>query len=310
MKNDSTATVDREVPDVDEGADLATRPWAMTKIDPHAALVAFEAAAELLRKLTPASIKATRPQDWVKMGEKVYLQATGVERIAPLWGLYFGTPTINREDYEGGEFAYIVTGTIGSRFTGIEITVEGARSSSDPFFDSFDEEKTKENFWDRTSEERETWKRRHRVAPDPMDVRKAAVTNWMTRGASMLTGLRGLMPRDLEDNGIKGVASVEYGKGQKGGATATGDLTARRTALWNDILKRTSGKVDEAHQVLKDITKYDSYVNKTTGKQVPAGPGASNTDSLSERALQIAEKKLREHPVFGDSPEGREPEEA
>lgn len=308
-KKDSTAVVDRDIPEVEEGAeamDLARQTWNMNKIDPHAALVAFEAAAELLRKLTPASIKATRPQDWVKMGEKVYLQATGVERVAPLWGLYFGEPRITREEYQGGDFSYIVNGKIGSRFTGIEIVVEGARSSSDPFFDAFDQDKPRE-FYQMEPADKEAWKRAHRVAPDPMDVRKAAVTNWMTRGASMLCGLRGLTPKDLDDNGIRGVAVVEYGKGQKGGSTAPADLKAEQTRLHNDIHRRTGGDVGAARDLLKEVTKFDAYTKKD-GTKVKAHEGYTSTDQIKNPvSIRIAFEKLAKHPIFGDKAKGAMP---
>jgi hypothetical protein len=302
---DSTAAIEREAPVIDDAE--PTGPLMMTKVDPAAEMAKFDAANQLLAKLVPATIKATKPQDWLKMGDKVYLQATGLERIAPLWGLCFSEPKIVREDYPDNTFGYGVSGWVRSRF-GVSHHV-GGRSSADPFFDSFDEEKPS-GWRDMQPGERAEWKAKHRLPPDPMEVRKAAVTNWMVRAGSMICGLRGLTLADLQAQKIDGVAAVEYGKGQKGGATATSDLTARRTALWNDILKRTSGDADAAHSLLKDITKYDAYKNKKTGKDVPANPGAANTDSLSEYALQIAEGKVSKHPVFGDEAQAqREPGE-
>jgi len=276
-----TAAVDRaDVPDVIE--DLTTTgPWAMQRVDPVAELAKFEAAAELMRKLIPASIKATRPQDWVQMGKAVYLQATGVERLAPLWGLVFGAPKVEKEQNEDGSYSYIVTGAAYSRRTGVgyqEIT--GGRSSSDPFFGD---------------------------DADPLDIRKAAVTNWMTRAASMLTGLRGLTRADLEANGIGGVAEVQYKSGGKGGDAAPAELKAKRTALWNDILKRTGGDVEAAAAVLKEITAYAAYKNKTTGKDVAAFAGVTDPEKInSERSVDIATSKLKVHLVFGDNA-SREP---
>lgn len=302
----STAAVENDLPELAGGGgdDDNPGPLMMTKVNPAEELAKFEAASQLLAKLVPATIRATKPQDWIKMGDKVYLQATGLERIAPLWGLAFGEPKVTREDHEGGSFSYAVSGWVRSRF-GLS-HFNGARSSADPFFDSFDEEKPDAWYKTMTPGEKAEWKAAHRVPPDPMDVRKAAVTNWMVRAGSMICGLRGLTMADLQANKIEGVASVEYGEGQKGGTTAGTDLAARRTALWNDILRRTSGDPADAKDVLRDITKYDAYKNKTTGKDVPANAGATSTDNLSEYALKIAEGKLKKHPVFGDNPE-REP---
>ena len=93
---DSTV-IDREIPIVDDAE--PTGPLMMTKVDAAAEMAKFDAATQLLSKLRPATIRATKPQDWIKMGERVYLQATGLERIAPLWGLAFGEPKVVREDY-------------------------------------------------------------------------------------------------------------------------------------------------------------------------------------------------------------------
>lgn len=292
---------DREPPDV--MTDLQRGPWAMTQIDPKVELAKFEAAAELQRKLVPASIRATKPQDWIKMGDKVYLQATGVERIASLWGLVFGEPDVSRENYEDGNFAYVVTGAAGSRLTGVFYRgIQGGRSSADPFFDAFDTEKP-QGFRDLPPEQREAWKREHRIAPDPLDVRKAAVTNWQVRAASMLTGLRGLTPKDLADAGVSGVLEVQYGKGARGGDTTPGDLKAESTALWNDILKRTGGELATAKQVLKDITAYPAKEGKYS-----AFPGLTSHDGFKDlQKVRMAVSKLKGHPAYGDAATAAEP---
>jgi len=283
------AEADREVPDVIE--DLAPAgPWSMSKIDPAAELAAFESAAQLLSKLVPASIKATRPQDWVKMGDKVYLQATGVERLAPLWGLVFGESTVTREEYEGGEFGYVVRGPVGSRRTGVFYkVVEGGRSSSDPFFDSFDEDKPK-GFYDLSPAEKADWRAKHRVPPDPLDVRKAAVTNWMVRGASMLCGMRNLTPADLEQGGIRGVSEVAYRSGGKGGDTTPADLKSEQVKLGNEVLKRAGGDVDVAKSLMKDITKGKDFAGFDTASRL-----------TKDWQIKNAWTALKAHPVFGDA---------
>jgi hypothetical protein len=304
------AAVEREDPPELVDIPDALAPWRATDVDPVVELAKFEAAVDLQRKLLPASIKATRPEDWVDQGGKAYLQATGVERLAPLWGLVFGKYTVEREDHGDGSYSYVVRGPIMSRRTGVIYgEVVGGRSSSDPFFDEFDERKP-DGLRDLTPGEQQAWKRAHRVPPDPLEVRKAAVTNWTTRGASMLAGMRGLTVAYLEDCGVKGISRVEYGTGQKGGATAPADLKARRTAFWNDLIRRAGGEVEMAKQALKDVTKYDAYTKKD-GAEMRGFAGATSVDSLSDRALDIAEKKIKEHPALGDAKKSamREPGE-
>jgi hypothetical protein len=292
-----SAVADNDPPDVETEMD---GPFALARVDARDMLAEFEASAELHPKLVRASIRMTKPQDWLEMGGKVYLQGTGVERMATPWGLIFGEPTVTREDYPDGEFAYIVTGPVGSRKTGVYYrAIPGGRSSRDPFFDSYDEEKP-QGFKDLTPGEREQWKRAHRVMPDPMEVRKAAYTNWQTRGASMVTGMRGLTAKDLEEQGLTGVKSVAFTSGGKGGDTTPGDLKAEGTKLWNEILRRTGGDVPDAKKVLKDITSYAAYTNQA-GRAVSAFAGIDSPDQFRDtQKVRIALSKLKDHPAFGD----------
>jgi len=282
--------VDTDVVDVSEA--LTPTGWAMMDVDPTRELKKFEDAAELQRRLIPASIKCTKPQDWVEMGGKVYLQGTGVERIAGLWGLVFGEPTIEKLPLDGEDYAYVVSGFAASRRTGVFYkSIEGGRSSDDPFFDRFDEDKPND-FKSLAADVRREWHRVHRIRPDELDVRKAAVTNWQTRAASMLTGMRGLTKKDLEDAGLTGIKSVQFASGAKGGAAAPADLVDARTAFWNDIMKRTGGDIEAARRVLKEVTAFGDFA------------GYTNHESIKNpKVIEIATGKVKAHPTFGDAPE-------
>ena len=278
-------SVDREAVDIDDAA--PSGPMAMEKIDPAQELAKFEAAAQLLAKLVPASIQRTKSQDWVKMGNKVYLQATGIERLAPLWGLAFDAPKVTREDYPDGTFGYVVSGWVRSRFGLMHVV--GGRSSADPFFDQFDEDRP--SGWSEMAPgDKAVWKAAHKTPPDPMDVQKSAVTNWMTRGGSMACGLRGLTMADLEANGIRGVTTVEFSKGSKGGETAPQDMRARQVEFGNDILRRTGGDKEAARDLLREVTSDKDFKGFTTVEKLTKG-------WQFDRAV----KKLQAHPVFGDA---------
>jgi hypothetical protein len=287
--------VDEDVVDVTSEA-LTPSAWVSRDVDPKTELANFEAAAELQRRLIPASIKCTKSQDWVDMGGKAYLQATGVERIAPLWGLVFGAPEIEKIEQGGGEYYFVARGFAASRRTGCFYkSVEGGRSSDDPFFDRFDEDKPQYETWKAmSSDEKRDWKRTHRIAPDELDVRKAAITNWQCRAASMLTGLRGLTPADLEAAGLTGVKQVAFAGGTKGGATSA-DLGQARTEFWNEILKRTGGDIEAARKVMKDCTSF----KKDDGNMFDGYTGPDGIKSSG--MLANAKKKLVAHPVFGDA---------
>ena len=282
----SLAAIDQDAPDVDTMPDAG---YAMAEVDPISELKKFEAAAELMTKLVPATIRVTKPQDWVEMGGKVYLQGTGVERMAPLWGLIFGRPEVERVDYPDGHFDFVVTGPAGSRRTGVYYrSVTGGRSSRDRFF------------WPRVDGDGkiETGERfdpsRH---IDALDVRKAAITNWQCRSASMLAGMRGLTPADLKAAGIEGVASVQYQKGSQGGATVTADLKAEQVKLGNEVLERVGGDIESAKALMKSITAADG-----PGKDGKIFPGFDSASRLKfDWQIKNAWTKLREHPEFGDN---------
>ena len=287
--------IDREI--IDTETETEGTPQAMVRQDPRSVLAEFEATAALIPKLVSASIPVTRPQDWIAVGDKVYLQGIGAERIAAMWGLILGEPRIVREDYPDGEFAYAVTGSVVCRKTGVGYQgVIGGRSSRDPFFDSFDEPKP-QGFRDLPKDQQAAWRETHRIMPDPMEVQKAAVTNWQTRAASMITGMRGLTLADLTANGITGVTKIEYGAGKKGGDTTPADLKAEQVKLGNEILKRVGGDKTAAADLCREIT---SNPDK----------GFKGFDTLTKLTqdwqIKNAWKRLREHATFGDDAAGRE----
>lgn len=286
--------VEIEVPDLGGDDPSKLVPWRPADFDPKKELQNFEAMVELQNKMRPASIKATLPEDWIAHGEVAYLQATGVERLAPLWGLLFGRYTVTKIQKAGGAYAFEVRGPVMSRRTGVVYAdAVGGRSSDDPFFDSYDEPRPPK-FNELPGAEQEAWKRSHRVQPDELDVKKAAVTNWTTRAATMLAGLRGLTVAYLEANGVKGIKKVEYGSGSRGGDTAPAEIKTARTAFWNDILKAVGGEPAAAKSLLKEIT---------------AGKDFSGFDSVDSIRFQWqidnARKKLDAHSIFG---KGKKPQ--
>jgi len=171
------------------------------EIDSIAVIRRIEAITRSIDGAVKVSLQRTNSSDWVAMGGKYYLQASGCQKIRAVWGIYFRDKEVLKEDRPDGSYSYYVTGLVGSqlldRFYGKEITVEadGGRSSNDPFF-------TKGN----------------RQA-DPMDIRKAAVSNFEARAISSFLGLKNFTKEDLERNGIKTsqVATVDYQKGAEGG---------------------------------------------------------------------------------------------
>jgi len=169
-------------------------------LDSQKAIARISAIANVIDGCAKVSIQRTNPRDWVKMGDSYYLQATGAQKIRPVWGIYYRDRQVTKESNPDGSYGYIVTGKVGSKvldqlYGEVVVEIDGGRSAADAFF-------TKGN---RT--------------PDPMDVRKAALANWEARAVTALLGLKNLSAEDLQRNGlnVKIITGVEYQTGAEGG---------------------------------------------------------------------------------------------
>lgn len=179
------------------------------ELDSQKAIARISAIGRVIDGCAKVSIQRTNPKDWVRLSHKdkqgnihesFYLQATGAQKIRPIWGIYYRDRQITKETYPDGTYAYIVTGKVGSKvldqlYGEVIVEIDGGRNSADTFF---------------TKGER---------IPDPMDVRKAALANWEARAITALIGLKNMTPEDLEKNGIElsKIAGVEFKPGSEGG---------------------------------------------------------------------------------------------
>lgn len=236
--------------------EIALRP---EEVDSVAVIKRVEAITRAIDGAVKVSLQRTNSSDWVAMGGKFYLQASGCQKIRSVWGIYFRNKTVVREDYPSGGFGYFVTGEVGSqlldRFYGKEITVEadGGRSSNDPFFAKGSRE------------------------PDPQDIRKAALSNFEARAISSFLGLKNFTQEDLEKNGIKtsAVQKVDYQKGAEGGGNTAIISEAQRKRLF--AICKTSGlsevplkeflqknfKIDSTSKILrKDYERICAWAEK------------------------------------------------
>lgn len=188
------------------------------EVDSGKVIQRVQAITKAIDGAVKVSLQRTNVSDWVKMGDKYYLQASGCQKIRAVWGIYFRDKDIVKEDYPDGSYGYYVTGKVGAqlldRFYGKEITIEadGGRSSKDPFFTGKDGMKQ----------------------PDPMDVRKAAVSNFEARAITSFLGLKNFTAQDLINNGIPvdKVTKVEYQKGAEGGGNTAVISEAQRKRLF------------------------------------------------------------------------------
>jgi len=179
-----------------------------------------ERRVEAINKIKAYSLRLTQPSDWVDQNGRPYLQVSGAEKIARLFGISWRIDEPIREDLEGGHYIYTYKGYFS--LAGAEIEAIGSRSSKDPFF---------KRYVYVNGERKE-------LPPseiDPGDVKKAAYTNCIGNGITRLLGLRNISYDDLEKvAGIKReqITRIEYRSKSKQEDTApteiqevTGEIT-------------------------------------------------------------------------------------
>ena len=245
--------------------------------------------AAAMRKIQLASIAATNPQDWVDQGGKPYLQSSGSEKTAALWGISWQImkqeKTTKADSYIWSTFLRIMAPRMGRT-----IEILGTRSSNDPFFGMS----------------------HNQIVPieqiDEAAVRKSSYTNSLARGVQIMLGLRNLTWAELEAHGIKkgGVSAIPRTTTVK----ATEEEGAQRTEMWNMLLEISGGDSKPALVLLEEVSAFETK----DGKQIP---GVKKLSLLKGKRLQVNLGKVRDmHKIFlsdiaqgeQDEPESNETE--
>lgn len=222
-----------------------------------------EKRIDAINKIKQIALKVTNAKDWVDQGGRPYLQASGAEKIARLFGISWRIDEPQVVVEESGHFEYTYKGyfTMGS----VEIEAIGVRASKDPFFTG------------------------RKDAPKPPseidrgDVKKAAYTNCIGNGITRLLGIRNLSWEDIASAGIKQseVSKVEYSK-----AEMSDDAKDQRKEIGRMLLEMAGGDKKLAAQKLAEFT---SFIGRD-GKQVA---GKTSLEDLSEKAIPVTFGKVK-----------------
>ena len=159
-------------------------------------LLAVAEAAEkriaAVNKIKGLALRVTNHQDWTDQGGKPYLQVSGSEKVARLFGISWRLDEPTREEHEDGHFSYTFKGYF--NMGAAEIEVVGTRSSSDPFFGGGKSNRKPPSEIDRN------------------DVKKGAMTNCIGNGISRLLGIRNLTWDEVKSGGVQQsqVSKVDY----------------------------------------------------------------------------------------------------
>ena len=198
-----------------------------------------EKRVDALNKIKRAALKSTNRNDWVDQSGKPFLQSSGSEKIARIFGVSWkiDEPVFDRE--ESGHFSVTYKGY----FTVAGATIEaiGSRSSKDGFFKKYSY----------------SGENRTELPPseiDKTDVQKAAFSNLLGNGITRLLGIRNLTYEDLQEfAGItpEMIGRVDYKKGGKQDAPIASTEAKTVTGAVLDVRKK-----DGKSKAGKPFTKY------------------------------------------------------
>jgi len=223
-----------------------------------------EKRVQAIKRIKQAALSVTSKHDWVDQNGKPYLQVSGSEKIARLFGISWtiDEPLLTTE--EDGHFSYTYKGafTIG---TTPPIDFIGSRGSKDLFFSKSHGEAIPPSEIDRN------------------DVKKSAYTNLLGNGITRLLGLRNLTWEEVEaalkvKKEVMG--KVEYAKKEM--SEEGKDL---RKKIGSMILEMAGNDKDEAAKLL---LTYTTFVDKS-GKTVK---GKSSLADVSEKAMPVTYGKV------------------
>lgn len=257
-----------------------------------------EVRLEIIQRVMQVALKATYAQDWVNMGGKPYLAATGAERLASLFGVTISDMDSKRyedRDERGAYYYFVITGT--AHFRGTSISVMGTCSARDQFFS--------------TRYEGEGESRRQILLPaeavDQPSIVKAAYSNMIANAVTRVLGIRGLTWEQLEQLGFdrSRAASVQF-QDRKGGLKqpaaakpngAPAHPPAPSGESWLTKLETLLASIATDDQgrarILKSVTAFDK---KDGGRfdGYDALDAIRQRSKQPEKVAQIAHAKLKE----------------
>ena len=160
----------------------------ITESDLENALKVAERNERLAQKIKILAIKQTNPKDWVDQDGKPYLQSSGAEKVARLFGISWrlceGYPKKETLKDEAGTY-YVYTCKGEFEMGGKTVEVIGTCSQRDKFFGRKGGELKAESEIDITN------------------IIRKAVTNMEVNGITRLLGIRNLTWEEVNEAGIK-----------------------------------------------------------------------------------------------------------
>lgn len=186
-----------------KAAEVMPAAPVVSESDMELALRVAERNEKLARKIKLLAIKQTNPSDWVDQGGKPYLQASGAEKIARLFGISWriceGFPKKEMTNDENGSY-YIYSCQGEFEMGGKTIEVLGTCSQKDKFFGM-----------------KKGGEMRPLSEVDETNIVRKAVTNMEVNGITRMLGIRNLTWEEVKEGGVdqKRTNSVSYKSNSK-----------------------------------------------------------------------------------------------
>lgn len=216
----------------------------MNEEDLENAIKKAERMETLVRKIKTLAIKQTNPQDWVDMQGKPYLQSSGAEKIARMFGISWriceGYPKKDTiQDEKGSYYMYSFKGefTMGGK----SIEIIGTCSQKDKLLGTT-KDKEKNKILKPASEIDET------------SIIKKANTNMIVRGITTILGIRNLTWDEVNNGG------VDQNKTNKVVYQTEKEITG--------IIKEITGKTGKSKTTGKEYTVHTITVETPSGMKV------------------------------------------
>lgn len=216
-----------------------------------------------IRKIKQYAIAVTNQRDWIDQGGKPYLQVSGAEKIARVFGISWRIDEPSIHNDEDGHYSYTYKGYF--RLGNTEIEAIGTRSSKDPFFSRKGGEDVPPSEVNRNN------------------VKKSAYTNCLGNGITRLLGIRNMTWEELSGANIEKekAGKVEYDKPEM-----TQQSQSKREEIRKMVLDMTNNDKTQAQEKLQEITSF-------IGKDGQTVKGKRTVDDLSEKAVPVTYGKVK-----------------
>ncbi|MHB1275793.1 MAG: hypothetical protein ACYCXQ_00835 [Candidatus Humimicrobiaceae bacterium] len=222
-----------------------------------------EKRVNAIKKIKQAALSVTSKHDWVDQGGKPYLQVSGSEKVARLFGISWRIDEPQLTTEEDGHYSYTYKGYFTLGPTTIEAI--GSRGSKDLFFSRAHQKDIPVSEIDRN------------------DIKKAAYTNLLGNGITRMLGLRGLTWEEVGGAGIKkeDTGKVDYTKKEM--SEDKKDLKAEMDKMLDEMTKGDKETIGNL------IYKYTSFT-AADGKEVS---GKTTLIGLTEKSIPVVYGKIK-----------------